>query len=192
MVLQPSARPGCFWLCLGWQGHKIHCPREAKSHFCVNFGHLPPQYPGFGTKLSLKGKPGTCALLETFQSPIDLFSARKAFWTPAGVLYSAYIFLYLMMVCLHYVKAEMCSFPKSVAKHFCDQPLPQYLDPKTVLIYCPHPVLSKSGHLVRIRIWLEGDLIRIRLSVRISRYCSYPSRETRRSVRYSQMPKYNF
>ncbi len=82
VVLQPSASPGCFWLCLGWQGHKIHCPREAKSPFCVNFGHewhLPPRYPGFGTKLSLKGKPGTCALLETFQSPIDLFSARKAF-----------------------------------------------------------------------------------------------------------------
>ncbi len=102
VVLQPSASPGGFWLCLGWQGHKIHCPREAKSPFCVNFGqqwHLPPQYPGFGTKLSLKGKPRTCALLETFQSPVDLFSVRKAFLTAAGVLYSAYKFLYLMMVC---------------------------------------------------------------------------------------------
>ncbi len=37
-----------------------------KALFCVNFGqecHLPPQYPGFDTKLSLKVKPGTCALL---------------------------------------------------------------------------------------------------------------------------------
>ncbi len=49
-------------------------------------------------EIELKGKPGTCALLETFQSPVDPFSARKAFWTAAGVLYSAYIFLYLMMV----------------------------------------------------------------------------------------------
>ena len=82
MVLQPSASAGGFWLCLEWQGHKIHCPREAKSPFCVNFGqegHLPPQYPGFGTKLSLKGKPGTCALLETLQSPVDFFRRAKLF-----------------------------------------------------------------------------------------------------------------
>ena len=30
----------------------------------------------------------------------------------------------------------------SVANNFCDQPLPKYLDLKTVLIYCPHPVHS--------------------------------------------------
>jgi hypothetical protein len=29
----------------------------------------------------------------------------------------------------------MNSFPKSAAKHFCDKPMPQYLDPKTVLIF---------------------------------------------------------
>jgi hypothetical protein len=34
----------------------------------------------------------------------------------------------------------MGSFPMSVANNFCDQPLPKYLDSKTVLIYCPHPV----------------------------------------------------
>ncbi len=36
----------------------------------------------------------------------------------------------------------MGSFLKSVAKHFCDQPILQILDPKTVLIYCPHPVYT--------------------------------------------------
>jgi hypothetical protein len=41
----------------------------------------------------------------------------------------------------------MGSFPKSVANNFYDQPLPKYLDSKTVLIYCPHPVfnLAKPG-----------------------------------------------
>ncbi len=96
VVIQPPASPGWFWLCFGWSGHKIHCSHEAKRLFCINFGqewHLPLQYPAFGSKLSLKGNPGTCALLETFQSPVDTFPARKAFWTAAGVLYSAYIFL---------------------------------------------------------------------------------------------------
>ncbi len=34
----------------------------------------------------------------------------------------------------------MSSFPMSVANNFCDLPLSKYLDSKTVLIYCPHPV----------------------------------------------------
>jgi hypothetical protein len=38
----------------------------------------------------------------------------------------------------------MDSFPKSAAKHFCDKPMPQYLDLKTVLIYRPHPVASSA------------------------------------------------
>jgi hypothetical protein len=42
------------------------------------------------------------------------------------------------------VKPEIGSFPKSVTKHFYDEPLPQYLDPKTVIIYCPHPVSGVS------------------------------------------------
>ncbi len=45
------------------------------------------------------------------------------------------------MVGLYYVMPEMGSFPMSVANSFCDLPLPKYLDSKTVLIYCPHPVL---------------------------------------------------
>jgi hypothetical protein len=67
-----------------------------KNLFCVNFGqewHLPPQHPGFGLKLSLKGKPGTCPLLETLQSPVDFFLARKACRTATQILYSAYIIL---------------------------------------------------------------------------------------------------
>ena len=34
----------------------------------------------------------------------------------------------------------MGSFPMSVANNFCDKLLSKYLDSKTVLIYCPHPV----------------------------------------------------
>jgi hypothetical protein len=51
-----------------------------KDIFCVNFGqegHLPTQHPGFGSKLSSKGKPGTCALLETLQSPVVFFLRAK-------------------------------------------------------------------------------------------------------------------
>jgi hypothetical protein len=38
---------------------------EARDIFCFHFGqewHLPTQQPGFGSKHSSKGKPGTCAL----------------------------------------------------------------------------------------------------------------------------------
>jgi hypothetical protein len=52
-----------------------------------------------------------------------------------------------MMVGLYYVIPEMGSFPMSVANNFCDLPLPKYLDSKTVLIYCPHPVEGKPGPL---------------------------------------------
>ncbi len=47
------------------------------------------------------------------------------------------------MVFLHYFILEMGSFPMSVVNNFCDQPLPKYLDSKTVLIYCPHPVCTE-------------------------------------------------
>jgi hypothetical protein len=42
---------------------------------------------------------------------------------------------------LHYITPEIRSFQMSLANNFCDWPLPRYLDLKTVLIYCPHPVL---------------------------------------------------
>ncbi len=45
------------------------------------------------------------------------------------------------MIFLHYLTTEIDSFPMSVAKNFCDQPLRKYIDSKTVLIYRPHPVL---------------------------------------------------
>ncbi len=38
----------------------------------------------------------------------------------------------------------MRSFPMSATKHFCNKPLPKYLDPKQT--YCLHPVaLFGSG-----------------------------------------------
>jgi hypothetical protein len=54
--------------------------RDQKNLFCVNFGqewHLPPQHPGIDLKLSSKGKPGTCALLEILPSPVDFFRRAK-------------------------------------------------------------------------------------------------------------------
>jgi hypothetical protein len=42
----------------------------------------------------------------------------------------------------------MHSFPMSVAELLCDKLLLRYLDPKTVLIYCPLPVLFLDCGLV--------------------------------------------
>ncbi len=39
----------------------------------------------------------------------------------------------------------MHSFSMRPAKYFYDEPLPKYLDPKTVLIYRPHPVVQFSS-----------------------------------------------
>ncbi len=39
----------------------------------------------------------------------------------------------------------MGSFPMNVAKYFCDYWFCKYLDSKTVLIYCPHPVQGADG-----------------------------------------------
>jgi hypothetical protein len=50
-------------------------------------------------------------------------------------------------VCLHAVMPEMHSFSMRHAKYFYDKPLPKYLDPKSVLIYRPHPVLKDIGDL---------------------------------------------
>ncbi len=40
----------------------------------------------------------------------------------------------------------MHSFSMRPAKYFYDKPLPKYLDPKTVLIYRPHPVCYKQNN----------------------------------------------
>jgi hypothetical protein len=50
------------------------------------------------------------------------------------------MFLKIKTGCLHDVIPEMHSFSMRPAKHFYDKPLPTYLDPKTFLIYPPHPV----------------------------------------------------
>jgi hypothetical protein len=51
------------------------------------------------------------------------------------------------MVSLYYVIQKMHSFSMRPAKYFYDKPLPKYLDPKTVLIYRPHPVEYLSSGL---------------------------------------------
>ena len=38
----------------------------------------------------------------------------------------------------------MHSFSMRPSKYFYDKPLPKYLDPKTVLIYRPHPVFINN------------------------------------------------
>ncbi len=76
--LQPVQSDFC--CVLGGQATKSTVHVRSKEPFCVNFGqewHLPPQYPGFGYKNFLKGKPGTCALLETLQSHVDFFRRAK-------------------------------------------------------------------------------------------------------------------
>jgi hypothetical protein len=65
---------------------------------------------------------------------------RKGFSIAARVAYFAYMFLKMKTVFLHVVIPEMCSFSMRPEKYFYDKPLPKYLDPKTVLIYRPHPV----------------------------------------------------
>ncbi len=75
---------GDFGCVLGGQATKSTVCVRPKDIFCVNFGHeghLPTKHPGFGSKLSSKGKPGTCALLETLQSPVDFFRRPKLLGT---------------------------------------------------------------------------------------------------------------
>ncbi len=59
----------------------------------------------------------------------------------------AYMFLKIKTVCLHVVIPEMPSFSMRPAKYFYDKSLPKYLDPKTVLIYRPHPVFEPYGFI---------------------------------------------
>ena len=97
MVHQVGLQPvqGDFGCVLGGQATKSTVCVRPKTFF-KNFGqewHLPTHHPGFGSKLSSKGKPGTCALLETLQSPVNFFWRAKAFRTTVQVLYTAYIFL---------------------------------------------------------------------------------------------------
>jgi hypothetical protein len=65
---------------------------------------------------------------------------RKDFCIAGRVAYSANMFLKIKTVSLHVIIPEMPSFSMRPAKYFYDNPLPKYLDPKTVVIYRPHPV----------------------------------------------------
>ncbi len=38
---------------------------------------------------------------------------------------------------------EIHSFPMSAITHFCDKLLPKFLDPNSVVIYCPRPVIMQ-------------------------------------------------
>ncbi len=66
---------------------------------------------------------------------------RKGFSIAGRVAYSTNIFLKIKTVFLNDVIPDMPSFSMRPTKYFYDKPLPKYLDPKTVLIYLPHPVL---------------------------------------------------
>jgi hypothetical protein len=82
----PSPVMDDFCCVLGGQATKSTVFVRPKDIFCANFGqegHLPTLHPGFGPKLSSKGKPGTCALLETLQSPVNFFRRAKLL----GLLY---------------------------------------------------------------------------------------------------------
>jgi hypothetical protein len=64
---------------LAWDDPQDH---NGGWKFGVPFGqewHQPLQNSGFGPKLSSNGKPATCALLETFPSPVLSFRRAKLF-----------------------------------------------------------------------------------------------------------------
>ncbi len=70
---------------------------------------------------------------------------RKGFRIAGRVAYSVNMFWKIKTVCLHVIIPEMPSFSMRPAKYFYDKPMPKYLDPKTVLIYRPHPVVRMGG-----------------------------------------------
>jgi hypothetical protein len=76
---------------------------------------------------------------------------RKGFSIAGRVAYSANMFLKIKTVCLHVIIPEMPSFSMRPAKYFYDNPLPKYLDPKTVLIYRPHPVYHTTLHRRQVK-----------------------------------------
>jgi hypothetical protein len=74
---------------------------------------------------------------------------RKGFSIAGRVAYSANMFLKIKTVCLHIIIPEMHSFSMRPAKYFYDNPLPNNLDPKTVLIYRPHPVVPLTCFILK-------------------------------------------
>ena len=69
-----------------------------------------------------------------------LFAHLQRIWCSAGIFLAK-------DGLLHKIILEMVSFPMNVVNNFYDQPLHKYLDSKTVLIYCPHPVYSCQSNL---------------------------------------------
>ncbi len=82
----------------------------------------------------------------------DLLLARKAFSTAAQVAYTVHMVFNIKTVCLHFVILEMPSFPMSAAKHFYDNPLSIYLDPKN----CPN--LSSAPCRVTVTEKIETEM----------------------------------
>ncbi len=76
---------------------------------------------------------------------------HKCFSITARVAYFADMFLKIKTVFLHNVIPEMHSFSMRPAKYFYDKPLPNYHDPKTVLIYHPHPVCDGCMENFRVK-----------------------------------------
>ncbi len=58
----------------------------------------------------------------------------------------------------------------SVANNLCDQPMPKYLDSKTVLIYCPHPVyvLKDVSGNINLEIQKYGNYVLSRIFLKIA------------------------
>jgi hypothetical protein len=92
---------------------------------------------------------------------------RKAFSTASEFAYSVDKLLKINTVCLQYVILEMHSFPMSAAKHFHDNPLSIYLDPKIVLIYCRHSVYVHLYSILVIFSVYHSALTRIPIPSRV-------------------------
>jgi hypothetical protein len=88
---------------------------------------------------------------------IRWFSSGAQKFSIAGrVAYSANILLNIKAFFLHDVLPKLPSFSMRPAKYFYDKQLPKYLDPKTVLIYLPHPVYE-NHYESRSKISLRSD-----------------------------------
>ncbi len=90
---------------------------------------------------------------------------RKGFSIAGRVAYSAKMFLKIKTVCLHVIIPEMPTFSMRPAKYFYDNPLPIYLDPKTVLIYRPHPVYCIHVYSVQGGVGAYGFLGPLQINI---------------------------
>jgi hypothetical protein len=87
---------------------------------------------------------------------------HKCFSIAARVAYFADMYLKIKTVFFFQNGIpEMHSFSMRPAKNFYDKPLPKYLDPKTVLIYRPHPVQK----VMQFNIQTKAFIPLLRLSI---------------------------